>query len=76
MIKINKSRAPQELSQYKRECAFSIDNGVVKLLDEYPHKDSLRSLLAEEQGFLCAYCMGRINLEHGKTKIEHFYPQR
>ena len=35
-------------------------------------KDKVRESLLEEQGFLCAYCMKRINLD---VKIEHWISQ-
>jgi uncharacterized protein (TIGR02646 family) len=75
MIKINKGSSPSELDQYKRECSEAIFRGTTKLLDDFPRKDDLRRQLAEEQGFLCAYCMQRIRPENGDTKIEHFHPQ-
>ncbi|WP_020614468.1 retron system putative HNH endonuclease [Sediminispirochaeta bajacaliforniensis] len=75
MIKINKGSSPSELDQYKRECSESISRGTTKLLDDFSRKDDLRISLAEEQGYLCAYCMQRINPENGDTKIEHFHPQ-
>jgi len=36
-------------------------------------RDNLRKQLLEEQGYICAYCMGRIDCTH--SKIEHFKPQ-
>jgi len=76
MIKINKNSSPPALDQYKRECSESINRGTTKLLDDFPQKDELRRALAEEQGYLCAYCMQRLNPENGDTKIEHFHPQK
>jgi uncharacterized protein (TIGR02646 family) len=34
---------------------------------------NLRKILLEEQGYICCYCMNRINCEN--SKIEHFKPQ-
>lgn len=36
-------------------------------------KDEIRNCLLQEQGFLCAYCMSRINVS--KMRIEHFLCQ-
>lgn len=36
-------------------------------------KNSLKKSLLEEQGFLCAYCMSRIN--ESNMKVEHWQPQ-
>lgn len=36
-------------------------------------KGNLRKVLLEEQGYICCYCMTRINCHH--SKIEHFKPQ-
>ncbi|MDT4763155.1 hypothetical protein [Sphaerochaeta sp. PS] len=38
-------------------------------------KDSLRRQLAEEQGYLCAYCLQRISADPLNTKIEHAIAQ-
>ncbi len=35
--------------------------------------DNLRKQLLEEQGYICCYCMSRIDCSH--SKIEHFKPQ-
>ncbi len=75
MVTIDKGSSPLELNQYKRESSEVIAIGTTKLLDDFPQKDDLRIQLAEEQGFLCAYCMQRIHPESGDTKIEHFHPQ-
>ena len=39
--------------------------------DDYPHKPALRTVLVDEQGGLCCYCMGRIR-DDPTTKIEHW----
>ncbi len=38
-----------------------------------PHKDDYKTYLLKEQGHICAYCMGRINLN--EMKIEHLNPR-
>lgn len=39
-------------------------------------KNDIRSSLTEEQGFLCAYCMRRIDASPTKMEIEHYISQR
>lgn len=44
--------------------------------DNYKEKDELREALLQEQGFICCYCMQRIQeAKQDKMKIEHFKPQ-
>ena len=42
--------------------------------DDLPKK-SLRNALLSEQGFICGYCMQRINDSEKSTKIEHWEPR-
>ena len=45
--------------------------------DNYAAKDDLRKALLTEQGFICCYCLQRINEPTAdKMVIEHFKPQR
>lgn len=67
MILIKKSREPKSLTEYKRQKHISYDG--------YPHKSELRELLLKDQGYLCAYCMRRIENDSSKMKIEHWMPQ-
>lgn len=41
--------------------------------DNYKEKEDLKQALLEEQGYLCCYCMQRI--EQDKMRIEHWKPQ-
>ncbi len=75
MIRIQKLPTPSSLSQYKRECRGEMSRGSAHLLDDFPEKDLLRKQLAEEQGFICAYCMRRIDLDSHSSVIEHVKPQ-
>ena len=53
------------------------------IYDDFPNKtkegcennetDNLRKSLLEEQGYICCYCMSRIDCKN--SKIEHFKPQ-
>lgn len=65
MLYIQKGREPESLMQYRKE-KFAYYDG-------YPYKDDIREKLLAEQGYLCAYCMQRIDKEH--MKIEHWYPE-
>jgi uncharacterized protein (TIGR02646 family) len=60
MIKIDKGPEPSEWTKYK------LTPGVT-----YSAIPELRKALLEEQGYLCAYCLGRIYDDPNKTKIEH-----
>jgi uncharacterized protein (TIGR02646 family) len=43
--------------------------------ENYDKKDELRTVLLQEQGFICCYCMRRIQeASEDKMKIEHFKP--
>ena len=73
MINIKKNNPPESLSQYKREMIrlYGKELKGKYIFDNYQEKEKLRKLLAEEQGYICSYCMCRIKLEPLKTKIEH-----
>jgi len=65
MLYIQKKQEPVSLMKYRKQ-KFSYFDG-------YPDKDDVRERLLEEQGYLCAYCMRRIDKNH--MKIEHWYPE-
>lgn len=65
MLYIRKGHEPESLIKYRKE-KFAYFDG-------YEKKDDIRRSLLEEQGFLCAYCMRRIDIRH--MKIEHWYPE-
>ncbi len=50
--------------------------------DGYAHKDEARKALCKEQGFICAFCTGRIrdtppaSDHHCGTKVAHWHPRR
>lgn len=54
MIFIQKSREPQKLLEYRLKKNSRFDDMDADV------KDALRMSLLQEQGYLCAYCMGRI----------------
>lgn len=75
MIAIKKGLEPISLTQFRASGGEKFDN-----LDSSTKNDIRESLLAE-QGYLCAYCMGRIGRTRNKegvprdVKIEHVVPR-
>lgn len=69
MIKIDKKTPPIDLGIYKKNWESSYKNMPADL------KRDLRESLLEEQGYLCAYCMTRLENNSSKTKIEHYISQ-
>jgi len=80
--KITKTIEPSSLTFYRSSIAHErlLD---ANIYEDYPHKtkqgcsdgdrDNLRLQLLKEQGYICCYCMSRINYEN--SKIEHLKPQ-
>ena len=66
MFYIIKGKEPVSLTKYKKE-KFAYFDG-------FRNKDDIRHALLQEQGYLCAYCMRRINNSDDLT-IEHYIPQ-
>ena len=65
-IYIQKGKTPESLIQYaKNKNAY---------FDGYPDKDDVREQLLKDQGYLCGYCMRRLN-SATEVKIEHILPQ-
>lgn len=66
MIYIHKGNVPFEFLKAKKNFNH---------YDNLPHdiKEHLKLLLIEEQGEICAYCMGRIKPEN--STIEHYIPR-
>lgn len=73
MVNIEKQQAPESLIQYRsaaiRDYGQELEND--HIFDNYRNKNELRLSLAEEQGYLCAYCMSRLSQDLSNTKIEH-----
>lgn len=68
MRRINKSRPPQELVQYRNEAGASfgsMDRSV---------KEAVQTALLNEQGWVCGYCQQRIK-DIRKMSIEHHCEQ-
>ncbi len=64
---INKAKEPNSLTINRKKTNATYDN--------YPEKDDLRIALVKEQGYICCYCMQRIEPNLEKIKIEHRKPQ-
>lgn len=67
MLYIKKKTEPLALTQAKRNGLQCYDEMTTDV------KDAIRKQLAEEQGYLCAYCMRRMRLE--TMQIEHYVAQ-
>ncbi|MGX6592812.1 hypothetical protein [Cetobacterium ceti] len=66
MIKISKGTPPRSFITYANQPGATFDHMPTKI------KDDLRKSLLKEQGYICAYCMTRLEDSPSKTKIEHF----
>lgn len=66
MQKIVKTKEPRNFTEQKAKGIQSFDD-----LD----KTALRTSLIAEQGYLCCYCMSRIQDNGRKVRIEHWYPE-
>lgn len=65
MRAITKGAEPASLTTHRRTPHGDYEN--------YPDKDTLRVMLADEQRGLCCYCMGRIRSD--SMKVEHWRSQ-
>jgi len=72
MIPIFKKTQPKELLEYKKN--NDEDTWDYKNLTEGV-KPAIQKSLCEEQGFICAYCMQRIEPNGQQMKIEHWITQ-
>lgn len=69
MIPIEKKSEPNELIFHKKQIQATFQNLPTAT------KNTIRTQLIKEQGYLCAYCMQRIENDGQKTKIEHWQCQ-
>ena len=67
MIWIKKGREPSSLERYRQQPYASYDG--------YPDKEELRAALLRDQGYICAFCMRRIENDHNTMKVEHWKAQ-
>ncbi|NTU45842.1 MAG: TIGR02646 family protein [Chlorobiaceae bacterium] len=71
MIAVTKRTEPQSLQQYR------LQEGAVYDGENFtPVKQDIRDQLVAEQGYLCAYCMGRIEPDDRNMKIEHWHSRK
>ncbi|HUW07262.1 MAG TPA: hypothetical protein VMW01_13475 [Williamwhitmania sp.] len=70
MISIVKIKEPKELFAYRLQPNAEYDGA-----NFTPVKDAIRQSLLEEQGYICAYCMQRIQNDRTKMKVEHWQSQ-
>jgi len=69
MINIKKGKEPDSLIQHKKQANATYDNTNTSV------KNNIRDQLLKEQGYLCAYCMQRLENDSLKVKIEHWHCQ-
>jgi uncharacterized protein (TIGR02646 family) len=80
--KITKSKEPKSLTAYRSTISHkNLEDSTI--YEDFKEKtkeqcreakaDNLRKQLLEEQGYICCYCMSRIDCDN--SKIEHFRPQ-
>ena len=66
MILIKKKKMPNSLIGYRKTENASFNNLPTEI------KDEIRRSLLEEQGYICAYCMKKLENNSSKVKIEHY----
>jgi len=71
MISITKSQEPQSLQHYRLQPGTVFDGQ-----NFTPVKQDIREQLVAEQGYLCAYCMSRIEADDRQMKVEHWHSRK
>ncbi len=71
MISITKRSEPKMLQHYRLQ-----DGTVFDGKDFTPVKQAIRDQLVAEQGYLCAYCMSRIEPHESSMKVEHWHSRK
>ena len=62
----NRNREPKDLTEYRATTPGAT-------YDDLRGKESIRQSLVDEQGYICAYCMGKIFVD--TSSIEHYIAQ-
>ncbi len=70
ILKIS-ANEPQSFADYRNNTPNATYDGLHGDI-----KRELRDALAQEQGFICAYCMARIESTNEKMEIEHYITQK
>ena len=73
MKRIVKSKEPQVLADFKKEYREKQKVDATYNDMTYSIKNKIKSILSEEQSFICCYCMKRIKPHN--SHIEHIKPQ-
>lgn len=71
MIPVTKRTEPQSLLHYRLQKGTVFDGQ-----NFTPVKQDIRAQLVAEQGYLCAYCMGRIEPDDRNMKVEHWHSRK
>ncbi len=71
MISVTKSHEPPSLQHYRLQPGAVFDGQ-----DFTPVKQDIREQLVAEQGYLCAYCMSRIEADDRQMKVEHWHSRK
>ena len=48
---------------------------IIPIYENFRKKNELRQSLLKEQGYICCFCMRRIEDSNETTKIAHIFPQ-
>lgn len=70
MLAITKEHEPNELTQYRTQSGAVYDGA-----NFTETKQAIRNKIVREQGYLCAFCMSRIEPNSEKMKVAHWHPQ-
>ena len=68
IVKIKNSE-PKSLIDYRQKTPNATYEG-------FQEKHDLREALLKQQGYICAYCMNRIENDRNLTKIDHYLSQK
>jgi len=71
MIPVIKGHEPQSLQHYRLQSGAVFDGQDFTLV-----KQDIREQLVAEQGYLCAYCMSRIEADDQQMKVEHWHSRK
>ena len=74
MKRIVKNDPPEWFENWKRN--FETANGrKAAYKNDFPQREirKLREVLLREQGYICCYCMGRLDID--SSHVEHFRPK-
>lgn len=74
MRNISKEDAPREFKEWKEQNNHILDTCTFNSISTKA-KHALQGQLCREQGFLCCYCLSRIDASDDKMRIEHWEPQ-